>query len=318
MIGESPSADSSVQSIVVDGFRWLSVERPTVAESDELIREFDLQRSDVEAALDRVAAPGVWQREAYVVVTLQVPVITTNKQPGGISASPVAIFIGRSYVLTVHTGDVRPLLRFFRQCESEPATRQAAFADGTASLVGAIILRLLDAAQAVRGRIERNVAAEEERALGVTNTNALVGQAIAAVMRLRSEARLVRRLTAPLPDLIRGLGSSVAVSQPGADTWEKLAGRAERLVHGVDDDLVALDGVLLATSAVANVQESRYLRALIALAALTLPVIAVATLIGMPIGNPLNGQPNGFSIGLAIDGLVFLVALIVVRQTRIL
>ena len=47
-------------------------------------------------------------------------------------------------------------------------------------------------------------------------------------------------------------------------------------------------------------------------------VITIATLIGMPIGNPLSGQPNGFSIGLAIDGLVFLAALILVRQTGLL
>lgn len=97
-----------------------------------------------------------------------------------------------------------------------------------------------------------------------------------------------------------------------------LTARLDALLTSLDDDLSALDGVLLAASAVAQLRMSRYLRALLALSVLALPVLVVTTTLGMTVNSPLTGQPYGFTIGLAIAGVVFLVALFMARYSRLI
>src|SRR5437016_8845545 len=117
MLGEPSAAISSIQSLTAHGLTWHSVERPTSAESDSLARNYGLQRNDLADALDRAAAPGVWRRDQHVFALLGAPVVGSGKKTRP-TTSPVALFVGDSFVVVVHTGEIRPLTRFFRQCET--------------------------------------------------------------------------------------------------------------------------------------------------------------------------------------------------------
>ena len=85
-----------------------------------------------------------------------------------------------------------------------------------------------------------------------------------------------------------------------------------------EDERQLLDGILLALSATATLEGSRDLRALLAIAALTLPEIAVAVLLTMPGGNPLASQPGGYAWSFGVAGVVFLVVLFALRRRGIL
>src|SRR5580700_8361392 len=119
VIGESPSPGAIVQSIAASGSTWFIVERPTEAEIDTLARNFDLRRSDLESALDRSGPTGVWRRDGHAMITLHLPVGPSGKQGTGRGSTPVTIFIGADFVVTVHTGEIRQLVRLFRQFESD-------------------------------------------------------------------------------------------------------------------------------------------------------------------------------------------------------
>lgn len=313
MIGESPSTGTSVQSLTANGCTWVSVERPTVSEIEYLTREYGLARSDLEEALDRGRVSGVWRRDSYIVVVAHIPVITTGQSRAGLSISPVTLFVGRSFLVSVHLGEIRSLLRLFRQLETDDQARETTFEPGLAGVVRAIVHRLLDTVAAARGRIERAVADEEEVTVRSGNPRG-ARQTIAEAMRLRSEARQIRRVTTPLPELIRALDGVETLGSLGIDGWEPAAGRADRLIGALDDDLSALDGILLASSAMATLEGAKDTRALATIAALTLPVIATAALLSMPGGNPLASQSGGYAMSLAVAGVVFLIALFVARR----
>jgi magnesium transporter len=313
MISESPSSEASIQVIAANGCTFASVERPTAGEVDRLTREFGISRADLEEALDRGRVSGVWRRDDYAVVVVVVPILITGSARTGLGASPVTLFVGSSFVVAVHTGEIRPLIRFYRQLETETDARDVAFDRGVASLVRVLIQRLIDSAVAARGRVERSLADTEEIGL-LPGDGRSARQSIAAAMRLQAEARQIRRLAAPLPDLIRSLDGVTTLAMRGTDTWESTAGRADRLVGTLDDDLAALDGFLLAASAMATIDGARDARAAATVATLTLPPLTVAALLAMPGGSPLAGQPGGYALSLAGAGIVFLVALFIARR----
>jgi magnesium transporter len=309
MIGETGPSAPSRQSIATHGLVWVNVERPTAAEADALVRDFRLLRGDVEAALGRGESSGVWRRDHYVLIVAQVPVLASGRHQGRILASPVSIFAARDFLITVHAGEVRPLVRMFRQCETDDRAREAAFAVGVTGLVYAVIQRLVDAAASARARIERAIAAQEEGDVRSANL-----QSVGQIAHLRTEARGLWRLAAPLPALVRSIAAVEPIATGGDETWERVERRAERLVQTLEDDLSALDGAFLAISAAASLRGASYLREITVVAALTLPVIAIGILVGLPLANPFAAQPGAYAFALALAGATFLVILVALKR----
>ncbi len=314
MLGEPTRAGTTVQSIVVDGYSWVSVEHPTAAEVDVLAREFRVHRSDLELALDRSSPDGVWRREGYVLIVFRVPVLGVGRHKGAFVASPVALVAGQTFLITIHTGEIRPLLRLFRQVETDERAREAAFAVGVAGLAFLVVQRLIDAVGAARGRVEQTIGVVEEAALPASTAGLRDAETIRTIAHARSEARQLRRLATNLPTILRAVRELEPIAGAPEDGWDRLIGRAERLIAALEDDVAELEGSLLASMATASFEAIRYARTLAVIAALTLPVVTVAGLISLPLGNPLASAPHGYLIGLGVLGGVFLVALFLVRR----
>jgi Mg2+ and Co2+ transporter CorA len=292
---------------------WVNVERPTSTEAELLIREYRLRRADVEQALDRAATSGVWHRDGYVLAIFQIPYLATSKRPVRATPSPVAIFAGSDYLVVIHTGEIRPLARYFRQCQADASVREATFGLGVAGLVYAVVHRLVDAAWASRARIERLVDRLEEPEPGPDDQAGPRG-AVERLSRLRGEARGLRRLVEALPATVGATARAQPLPVLAADEWDRLIARAERLVRIVDDDLLTIDSGFLSLNAVAALEQLRYLRILAVVITLTLPVLLAIALLTMPLGAPLAGQPNAYAIAVGLAGLVFLIALFWLRQ----
>lgn len=311
MLEEPLSSVPHRHEIAVDGRVWIDLERPTSGEIEILTRDYGLDRADLDAALSRGEASGLFTRGGYISIVFELPYLASGRPPGRVVPSPVALFAGRDFLVTIHTGEIRPLIRLFQQCENDPVARDAAFALGIPGLVYVVVQRLIDAAAASRARIDRALGAEDY-AVRPSRTE------LAQARRLRADARAIWRLVTPLPELVRALARQFPIAPEREDAWGRVETRAERLVSAVEDDLAALDGVFLAATAGSGLETSRLLHALLVVAALTLPPIAVAIVLAMPLANPLAAVPGGYAIGLAIVGVAFLASLAILKRRHFL
>lgn len=314
MIGESPSSGGIVQSIAESGYTWTIVERPTDAEIDAVHRNFQLGRSDLEAALDRSGPTGIWRRNRHSIVTLHVPVAATGKQITGRASTPVTLFIGHNFVVMIHTGEVRQLIRLFRQFESDDLARADLFSTGIGGIGFAIMQSLVDAVVASRGAVERAMTALEDVSTRALESRASGREAILGAARLRTDARTVHRLATPFPVIVRSLAKLEEMGGSSEEGWDRLAARSDRLVLAAGQDLAAIDGMILAATAIAELESARSLRAILVVFALTLPVVTVVAILSLPAGNPLVNVPNAFAVSVALAGVVFLVALFGLRR----
>jgi magnesium transporter len=312
MVGESPSAPPSIRSVTANGFSWVSVERPTRSESDEVCRRYDLLPSDVETALDRRQTPRIVRRERYLFVVVHVPLAPSGGQRRGLVISPVAICVRPDSLLTFHDGEIRPLMRLFRQLEADASSRDAAFAVGVEGVLFSIVQRLVDAMVAARERLDQAISIQEGEILRSPTPST-----IEVLAQLRREARVLRRLIAPLPTLIRELGEIDLGLATKAD-WAHLALRPARLVEALDDDVDALREILAATSVAATLRGTAHLQVLTVVVTTTLPVLAVMAILAMLPENPLAGQANNSTVRLAVAGVVFLGALLTLRRRGII
>jgi magnesium transporter len=314
VIGESASSNAALQTIEASECTWINAERPTDSEIDYLIHQYGLTRSDLESALDRAGPTGVWGRGDHAVVTLQIPVVISGKQSGTRASAPITLFVGGDFVVTVHTGEIRQLNRLFRQLETDEPSRMDAFETGVAGVVFAIAQRLVDATVVTRASLERAIAAQQDIASRASPSRSSSREAVVAAARLRADARSINRVAAPLPGVVRNVAGLSLLAGSPREGWDRLIARAERLARSAEQDLAAIDGIILDATAIAQFESARSLRALAIVATLTLPVVTVLAIIALPVNNPLVGLPNSFAVAVAIAGAVFLVALFGLRR----
>jgi magnesium transporter len=313
LVTDSPFVDSNVRSISAHGVTWLSVERPTSAEVDLVARDYGIETTDLVQALDRNTATGSWRRDSYIAIALQLPTTAGSQARSGLITTSLTLFVGAEFVAAVHIGDLRPLLRMMRECETDEEVREEVFRDGAGGVVLAIFGRLLDVFAAARSRVERAIGPEAEAMFD--NSGRRPGlETVALATRLRLDLRIIRRLAISLMEAIQLFERETPKLDATSVPWSRIQRRVERLMQSVEDDLLGLDGLVSAAEASATIETAREQRLLTAIVGLTLPVMAVAAVLAMPGGNPLTSGPNGYAYALGLAGAVFLAALFIMQR----
>jgi magnesium transporter len=231
----------------------------------------------------------------------------------GLTTTSLTLFVGVEFIATVQVGDLRPLHRLMRECETDDAVREDVFRDGADGVVLAIFGRVLDIFEAARARVERSIGPEIEALFEHAGRRVRL-ETVAMASRLRLEVRTIRLLALSLRETLHQ--AERETMKPGATSvpWNQIQGRVDRLVRGVEDDLLGLDGLDSAADALTTFETARERRVLTSIAGLTLPVMAVAAVLSMPGVNPLMTATNGYAYALAVVGAVFLAALFILQR----
>jgi magnesium transporter len=117
---------SNVNSIVCGKLTWTYIEKPTKQDVDYLAQNFNFHILNLDDVLSRVQRPKIDEYPDHLFIVLHFPVY--NKENRVTTPSEVDIFIGETYVVTIHkSGDLKPLAKFFNECH----ICQAGSRDGT-------------------------------------------------------------------------------------------------------------------------------------------------------------------------------------------
>lgn len=106
-----------------EGITWLNIERPTRTEMERLGQEYHFHPLDLDDCLSRIQQPKLDEYPNYLFIILHFPVF--NKRTRITSASQVSMFLGKDFLVSIHTGVLKPLSKLFRDCQgSEEVCQQ--------------------------------------------------------------------------------------------------------------------------------------------------------------------------------------------------
>src|SRR5205823_2269270 len=114
--------------------------------------------------------------------------------------SEVDIFVGASYFITVHAGNLKPLMRFFKQCEEDPEVRAEAMGRSTGYLLYLIIDKLVDYCFPILNKINDNIEQVEDEIF-----EEKVRQTVYEISVIRRDIIAFRRIVKPLIPVISSL-----------------------------------------------------------------------------------------------------------------
>ena len=286
----SPARDGAVGIVEHAGVRWINVERPTAAAINYLRVNFPFHELDLEDVVDTLERPKLDEYDDYLFLVVQFPV--HSKLTRTTTAAEVDIFVGRDYVITLHDGRIKPLVRLFDEAERSPEVAETLLAQGADRLFHRILDQLIDYCFPIMRRILQKIAQIDEM---IFEPNALrVVQEIATVRR---DIIACRRIIKPQVAVITGLERRVRNFFGRRDSDEDLEvyfGDLADHIGKVWDILEDAKEVVEALSATAESVQSHRLnqviKTLTIFSVILLPLNLLAGLYGMNTALPFASE----------------------------
>lgn len=148
--------EENIHSITERKLTWFYIEKPTSNEVAFLAQRFHFHHLDLDDILSRIQRPKIDEYEDYLFMVLHFPVF--DKQNHITRPSELDIFIGENYVVTVHcSGDLKPLAKFFQECETDKERREHYLGRSSGFLLYHILERMVNSCFPILNKVTQNI-----------------------------------------------------------------------------------------------------------------------------------------------------------------
>jgi len=278
----------NVESITWNGLTWIDIERPTERETEYLAQNYPFHPLDLDDCLSRIQRPKIDEYKEYLFLVLHFPVF--NKQTRATTPSQVSIFIGDKYLITLHKGELKPLVKLFRECELEEEAREENFSQGSSYLLYRIIDRLVDYCLPILNRISANIEETEDNVF----TSKGMPLAIEDISILRRDVISFRRIIWPMRAVIASLEPKIRrfTKMDLAVYFGDMVDHVDKIWDALDEYKEIIEGLNATHDSLATNRTNEVMRMLTVIATILLPITVVASIFGMniPLG-PFRDSP---------------------------
>jgi len=203
--------------------------------------------------------------------------------------SQVSVFIGQDYLITLHKGDLKPLVKLFRECQIEEEALKEHFSQGSGYLLYRIIDRLVDYCLPILYKIDGNIERVEEEIFSQR-----MPRAIREISVLRRDVISFRRIIWPMRAVIGSLKQKLRrfTKTDMGVYFDDMVDHVDKIWDGLDEDKEIIEGLNDTHDSLATNRTNEVMRILTVIATILLPITVVASIFGMniPLG-PFRDTP---------------------------
>ncbi len=296
----------NLESLTWGDLTWVNIEGPTGREIEYLAQNYPFHHLDLDDCLSRKQRPKIDEYKDYLFLVLHFPVF--NKEARVTTSSQVSVFIGENYLITLHKGELKPLVKLFRECQIDDESRQENFDQGSGYLLYRIIDRLVDYCLPILNKIGDNIEGVEDDIF----SDKMPG-AIKEISILRRDVISFRRIIWPMRAVISSLEPKIRrfTKMDMAVYFGDMVDHLDKIWDALDDYKEVIEGLNDTHDSLATNRTNEVMRMLTIIATILLPITVVASIFGMniPLG-PFKDSPYSsfyvFLICLAIiSGMLY-------------
>jgi magnesium transporter len=307
----APGHDEPRAEIVeAPGLRWVNIERPRAADQSWLEERFDFHPLDYEDVFSRNQRPKVDEYDDYLFIVLHFP--RYDKAVGRLNAAEVDLFVGPDFLVTIPNEPLQPLEYLFERCRTNEEVRESLFSKGPGYLLYKIVDELVDSSFPMLRKIGNKLERLEEE-IFEGNSAEVVRDISNVKQEIINFRKVVRPQRAAMLDLERNKARYIAedydvyfedINDASERVWDMLENYKE-VVEALEDTN---------ESQIAH-RTNETFRVLTAISVIVLPLTLVASIWGMNVHVPGEGNTPAFYAVLGVM-LAMLVALILYFRRR--
>lgn len=279
---------------------WVNIENPTARETEYLAQNYSFHPLDLDDCLSRIQRPKIDAYKDYLFLVFHFPVF--NKEARVTTPSQLSVFISEKYLITLHKGELKPLVKLFKECQRDEESRQDYFSQGSVFLLYRIIDRLVDSCFPILNKMFDNIEEVEDDIFSDTKRGT-----VKAISILRRDVISFRRIIWPMRAVIGSLQNKLRrfVKQDMEVYFGDVTDHVDKIWDALDEYKEIIEGLDDAYNSLATNRTNEVMRMLTVIATILLPITVVASIFGMNI--PLPFQHSSYSLL-----LVFLIMIIII------
>jgi len=292
----------TIQKITTKDFSWIDISRCSPEEIKHLEQNFRFHPVHLNDCLSTLQRPKLDITEKYIFMVLLFPIY--NRKTRKISSSEVDFFISSDYFITVHRGELSPLINFFNSCKISNSQRKKYFFENPSALIRELLTRLFSYCLPILDTLSLNITSIENhifqgyekkmvKEILISKTN------IVNFRKITQAHRLVVLKLLKKSDIFFSTGQFKIYFDELLETIDDIWGNLENLRHSINATEETNNSLI-------SFQLNDVIKILTTISVIILPITLIATLFGMNLQfMPLTNNPFAFWIVILLMTIIF-------------
>jgi len=297
-----------VETVQGSGLRWVNIERPTPIECAWLEEQFEFHALDLEDVLSRNQRPKIDEYPDYLFIVLHFPVF--DRQVKRLNAGELDIFVGRDFLVTIPNTPLQPISYLFERCRQKEELREQLFSRGSGYLLYRVIDDAFDYCFPMLRKIGNKLDALEDEIFEGRSEDIVrdISNAKQEIINFRKVIRPQRTVLRDLEklddDFLAPEGGELEIY------FDDIGDAHERIWDMLENYKEVIEALDETNESYISHRVNDILRVLTSISVIVLPLTLIASIWGMNVGVPGEGDQTDFFVivGAMIVLLVGMVA----------
>ena len=287
---------NKIENIQGKKFNWIDLQNPDRDEIEKLSEQYNFNALNIEDCMTRFELPKLDSYDDHFFVILHFPPL--SQKMGNSRNSQLSIFVGKDFIVTIHQGDLKPLVELVETCKTnlDQQRKEKILEKSSGELLHEIIDMLVDDLLHTSRKIIANLDEIEDRVFDETKP---VARSIAL---LRREINRLRRIVNSLKKFVLEIAKNVKKFSERED--EELALYFDDIIDHIDKVIETLEEsretmeIYKDTDFVLSTEKTNKVLGLLTIIfTLAIPSTVIGTFYGMNINLPGGIENNLMILG---------------------
>src|SRR5512133_4164336 len=287
----------SVEQIQSSGLRWVNIERPGALERGWLEENFDFHALDLEDVLSRNQRPKIDAYDDYLFIVLHFPIF--DPSVGRLGTGELDLFVGPGFLITIPNQPLQPVEYLFERCRQKEELREQLFSRGSGYLLYRIVDDSFDYCFPMLRKIGNKLDALEEEIFEGRSE-----EIVRDISNVKQEIINFRKVIRPERPVLRDLESlKHRYLAPDLDLeiyFDDIVDANERIWDMLENYKEVVEALEDTNESVISHRVNDILRVLTSISVIVLPLTLIASVWGMNVGVPGEGDQTAFWVIAAV------------------
>jgi magnesium transporter len=300
-VATAPAAapEPNIEIVEGAGLRWVHIERPTPLEWSWLQEHFEFHALDLEDVASRNQRPKIDEYPDYLFIVLHLPVFDSSV--GRLNTGELDMFVGPDFVITIPNQELQPVEYLFERVRASEERREKIFSRGSGYLLYRIVDDSFDYCFPMLRKSGNKLDAIEDDIFEEERSEEVVRD----ISRVKQEIINFRKVIRPQRPVLRDLENyKQRFLAPSLDLeiyFDDVVDAHERIWDMLENYKEVIEGLEETNESVLNHRVNEILRVLTAISVMVLPLTLIASIWGMNVGVP--GEGDSFDFWLVIGAM---------------
>jgi magnesium transporter len=301
--------EARAEIVEAPGLRWIHIERPRPVDQAWLEERYEFHPLDYEDVLSRNQRPKVDEYDEYLFIVLHAP--RYDKTVARLNAAELDIFVGPDYLITLPNEPLQPVSYLFDRCRTNEELRDELFRQGP----GYLLYRVVDACVDASFPMLRKIGAKLER-IEEDIFEGRSSEVVRDLSNVKQEIINFRKIIRPLRPALRDLERTKQryIAEDLDIYFDDILDASERIWDMLETYREVVEALESTNESAISHRVNEVLRVLTAFSVVILPLTLIASIWGMNVEVPGEGDLGAFFIVLASMIVVLLAMLAYFRK----